>query len=101
MVCRPLRGLESFTTIDLGFARKASLHPRLYAFACSAGWNLLQLLTWGSLAKPRFTPGFMLSPAPQALRTLSFKTLSSPASRAANGGLYLTIKRNVHRIQFR
>jgi len=22
-----------------GSARKASLHPRLYAVACSAGWN--------------------------------------------------------------
>jgi len=33
-----IRGLENLSCLDtLGFARKASLHPRLYARACSAG----------------------------------------------------------------
>jgi hypothetical protein len=33
--------------------------------------NLSCLDTWGSLAKPRSTPGFMLTPAPQAKTVLS------------------------------
>jgi hypothetical protein len=33
-----IRGLENLSCLDTwGFARKASLHPRLYAYACSAG----------------------------------------------------------------
>jgi len=37
--CRLLRRLESlFSKWSWGFARKASLHPRLYAVACFAGY---------------------------------------------------------------
>ena len=36
-ICRPLRGLESFTTLTQGSARRASLHPGLYALARFAG----------------------------------------------------------------
>jgi hypothetical protein len=33
-----IRGLENLLCLDTwGFARKAALHPRLYACACSAG----------------------------------------------------------------
>jgi hypothetical protein len=32
-------GLELLSRLTWGFARKASLHPRLYACACFAGWN--------------------------------------------------------------
>src|SRR6266850_5963382 len=31
-----------FTVLTWGFAPKASLHPRLYAFACFAGWDPLR-----------------------------------------------------------
>jgi len=34
---RPLRGLNELAPAYLGFARKASLHPRLYADTCFAG----------------------------------------------------------------
>jgi len=34
---RPLRGLKQMAHSSLGFARKASLHPRLYADTCFAG----------------------------------------------------------------
>ncbi len=32
-------GWNPFTVLTWGFAPKASLHPRLYAFACFAGWD--------------------------------------------------------------
>jgi hypothetical protein len=32
-------GWNPFTILTWGFARKASLHPRLYACACFAGWE--------------------------------------------------------------
>ena len=38
--CRPLRGLEnSLNSFSWGSTRKASLHPRLYASACFAGYR--------------------------------------------------------------
>ena len=65
IVCRPLGGLEiSLNIVTWGCARKASLHPRLYAVARFAGWNTSKTpLPRVALAKPRSTLGFMLAPA--------------------------------------
>jgi hypothetical protein len=39
LICRPLRGLNSFIDFTWGCARKASLHPRLYAQRPLRGLN--------------------------------------------------------------
>ena len=39
-------GLISINVRSWGCARKASLHPRLYAFTCFAGWIGLNVVVW-------------------------------------------------------